>query len=395
MHNTIEKVKFPEIKKIIAVASGKGGVGKSTVSANLAFALNAAGYKTAIYDADIYGPSVPIIFGLEGHHPEVIEFGEDEMIKPAIKDGIQIMSIGFFLDPAQPAIWRGPAASAYLKKFLCDTMWKDVDYLIIDLPPGTGDLVLTLCQEIPLDAAIIVTTPQKLSLADVRKSIGMFQHPSIDVPILGVVENMSWFTPAEHPDEQYRIFGKGGGKYLADHFKTELLAEIPLVDGMCEAADLGIMNAYAENPIVKREFAAIISSIIPKLNVERKAKAMKICIPTEEPMGLDSVAYGHFGSAPYFLIYDTETKEIEVIKNNEDEHEHGQCNPVAPIRDKGVKALMVAGMGSGALQKFVALGINVYKIETGTKVRTIVENLDLDKMEQLVIDNCCQGHSCH
>lgn len=395
MHNTIEKVKFPEIKKIIAVASGKGGVGKSTVSANLAFALNAAGYKTAIYDADIYGPSVPIIFGLEGHHPEVIEFGEDEMIKPAIKDGIQIMSIGFFLDPAQPAIWRGPAASAYLKKFLCDTMWKDVDYLIIDLPPGTGDLVLTLCQEIPLDAAIIVTTPQKLSLADVRKSIGMFQHPSIDVPILGVVENMSWFTPAEHPDEQYRIFGKGGGKYLADHFKTELLAEIPLVDGMCEAADLGIMNAYSENPIIKREFAAIISSIIPKLNVERKAKAMKICIPTEEPMGLDSVAYGHFGSAPYFLIYDTETKEIEVIKNNEDEHEHGQCNPVAPIRDKGVKALMVAGMGSGALQKFVALGINVYKIETGTKVRTIVENLDLDKMEQLVIDNCCQGHSCH
>ena len=391
----LEKVKFPEIKKIIAVASGKGGVGKSTVSANLAFALNAAGYKTAIYDADIYGPSVPIIFGLEGHHPEVIEFGEDEMIKPAIKDGIQIMSIGFFLDPAQPAIWRGPAASAYLKKFLCDTMWKDVDYLIIDLPPGTGDLVLTLCQEIPLDAAIIVTTPQKLSLADVRKSIGMFQHPSIDVPILGVVENMSWFTPAEHPDEQYRIFGKGGGKYLADHFKTELLAEIPLVDGMCEAADLGIMNAYAENPIIKREFAAIISSIIPKLNVERKAKAMKICIPTEEPMGLDSVAYGHFGSAPYFLIYDTETKEIEVIKNNEDEHEHGQCNPVAPIRDKGVKALMVAGMGSGALQKFVALGINVYKIETGTKVRTIVENLDLDKMEQLVIDNCCQGHSCH
>ena len=395
MSNMIEKVKFPEIKKIIAVASGKGGVGKSTVSANLAFALNAAGYKTAIYDADIYGPSVPIIFGLEGHHPEVIEFGEDEMIKPAIKDDIQIMSIGFFLDPAQPAIWRGPAASAYLKKFLCDTMWKDVDYLIIDLPPGTGDLVLTLCQEIPLDAAIIVTTPQKLSLADVRKSIGMFQHPSIDVPILGVVENMSWFTPAEHPDEQYRIFGKGGGKYLADHFKTELLAEIPLVDGMCEAADLGIMNAYAENPIIKREFAAIISSIIPKLNVERKAKAMKICIPTEEPMGLDSVAYGHFGSAPYFLIYDTETKEIEVIKNNEDEHEHGQCNPVAPIRDKGVKALMVAGMGSGALQKFVALGINVYKIETGTKVRTIVENLDLDKMEQLVIDNCCQGHSCH
>ena len=395
MHNTIEKVKFPEIKKIIAVASGKGGVGKSTVSANLAFALNAAGYKTAIYDADIYGPSVPIIFGLEGHHPEVIEFGEDEMIKPAIKDGIQIMSIGFFLDPAQPAIWRGPAASAYLKKFLCDTMWKDVDYLIIDLPPGTGDLVLTLCQEIPLDAAIIVTTPQKLSLADVRKSIGMFQHPSIDVPILGVVENMSWFTPAEHPDEQYRIFGKGGGKYLADHFKTELLAEIPLVDGMCEAADLGIMNAYSENPIIKREFAAIISSIIPKLNVERKAKAMKICIPTEEPMGLDSVAYGHFGSAPYFLIYDSETKEIEVLNNNEAEHEHGQCNPVTPLKDKGVQAVVVAGMGARALQNLQSMGITAYRIENGTKVQTIIENLDLNKLEKLAVENCCQSHSCH
>lgn len=395
MHNMIEKVKFPEIKKIIAVASGKGGVGKSTVSANLAFALNAAGYKTAIYDADIYGPSVPIIFGLEGHHPEVIEFGEDEMIKPAIKDGIQIMSIGFFLDPAQPAIWRGPAASAYLKKFLCDTMWKDVDYLIIDLPPGTGDLVLTLCQEIPLDAAIIVTTPQKLSLADVRKSIGMFQHPSIDVPILGVVENMSWFTPAEHPDEQYRIFGKGGGKYLADHFKTELLAEIPLVDGMCEAADLGIMNAYSENPIIKREFAAIISSIIPKLNVERKAKAMKICIPTEEPMGLDSVAYGHFGSAPYFLIYDSETKEIEVLNNNEAEHEHGQCNPVTPLKDKGVQAVVVAGMGARALQNLQSMGITAYRIENGTKVQTIIENLDLNKLEKLAVENCCQSHSCH
>ena len=395
MHNMIEKVKFPEIKKIIAVASGKGGVGKSTVSANLAFALNAAGYKTAIYDADIYGPSVPIIFGLEDYHPEVIEFGEDEMIKPAIKDGIQIMSIGFFLDPAQPAIWRGPAASAYLKKFLCDTMWKDVDYLIIDLPPGTGDLVLTLCQEIPLDAAIIVTTPQKLSLADVRKSIGMFQHPSIDVPILGVVENMSWFTPAEHPDEQYRIFGKGGGKYLADHFKTELLAEIPLVDGMCEAADLGIMNAYSENPIIKREFAAIISSIIPKLNVERKAKAMKICIPTEEPMGLDSVAYGHFGSAPYFLIYDTETKEIEVLNNNEAEHEHGQCNPVTPLKDKGVQAVVVAGMGARALQNLQSMGITAYRIENGTKVQTIIENLDLNKLEKLAVENCCQSHSCH
>nr|HPI20629.1 P-loop NTPase [Candidatus Kapabacteria bacterium] len=168
-----EKEKFPEIKKIIAVASGKGGVGKSTVSVNLAYALAAKGYKTAIYDADIYGPSIPILFGLENSQPEVIQMGEEEKIIPALKDDIQVMSIGFFLNPEQPAIWRGPAASSYLKQFLMDTLWKDVDYLIIDLPPGTGDIILTLCQDIPLDGAIIVTTPQKLSLADVQKSVMM------------------------------------------------------------------------------------------------------------------------------------------------------------------------------------------------------------------------------
>ncbi len=395
MNNTFEKTKFPEIKKIIAVASGKGGVGKSTVSANLAYSLSEKGYKVGIYDADIYGPSVPIIFGLEAFQPEIIELGEQEMIKPAIKDNIQIMSIGFFINPSQPAIWRGPAASAYLKKFLLDTLWKDLDYLIIDLPPGTGDIVLTLCQEIPLDGALIVSTPQKLSLADVQKSVNMFKHNDIDVPILGIVENMSWFTPSIHQDEKYYLFGQGGGKYLADKFETKLLAQIPLIDGLCSATDAGNMNSYLDNQIIKNEFNSIVDSIVPTLNTPRKDKSMKICIPTEVPMGLDSIAYGHFGSAPYFLIFDTETKEIEVLNNNEAEHEHGQCNPITPLRDKGVKAIVVAGMGARALQNLQSMGIKAYRIQDGTSVRSIVDNLDFNKMEELIVENCCQNHSCH
>lgn len=263
-NNQTEKFKSPNIKKIIAVASGKGGVGKSTISANLAYALSSKGFKTAIYDADIYGPSIPIIFGLQDFQPEVIQLGDTEMIVPAVKDDIQIMSIGFFLHPEQPAIWRGPAASAYLKKFLTDTIWKDVEYLIIDLPPGTGDIALTLCQEVNLDGAIIVTTPQKLSLADVQKSVNMFKHQDIDIPILGVVENMSWFTPEKHPDEKYFLFGQGGGQYLAEMFKTDLLAQIPLFDGLCDGTDNGHFKFYTDNQLMKNEFDKIVNFVINK-----------------------------------------------------------------------------------------------------------------------------------
>ncbi len=260
------KKKIPGVKHIIAVASGKGGVGKSTISANLAYALSAKGYKTAIYDADIYGPSVPILFGLESFSPSIIPIGENELIMPAIKDNIQIMSIGFFIDPEQPAIWRGPLASSYLTKFLNETHWDGVDYLIIDLPPGTGDIAITLCQDIPLDGAIIVTSPQKLSSADVQKAIMLFQHKDFHIPIIGIVENMSWFTPQNHKDEKYYLFGKGGGKFLADNFNTELLAQIPLIDGLCQAADDGKLNTYTDNDIIKTEFDKITTKINSMLN---------------------------------------------------------------------------------------------------------------------------------
>lgn len=395
MENGFNKTKLAEVKKIIAVASGKGGVGKSTVSANLAYSLKAKGYKTAIYDADIYGPSLPILFGLQGFQPEIVDIGEQELIKPAMKDDIQIMSIGFFIDPSQPAIWRGPAASAYLKKFLIDTMWKDVDYLIIDLPPGTGDIVLTLCQELTLDGAVIVTTPQKLSLADVQKSVNMFLHHDIDVPVLGVIENMSWFTPEKHPDEKYFLFGQGGGKELADKFNTQLLAQLPLIEGLCKDSDSGKLKNHTVSPTIKNEFDNIVNTILPIINTEKKGKAMKICIPTENPDGMNTLAYGHFGSAPYFVIYDTDTKTIEVLKNNEAEHEHGQCNPVTPLIEKGVKAVVVAGMGARALQNLQSMGIVAYRIDNGSSITTILELLQAGKLEKLQIENSCQGHGCH
>ena len=391
----MNKTVFPEVKKIIAVASGKGGVGKSTVSANLAYALSLQGHKTAIYDADIYGPSIPIIYGLEDYRPELIPWEDYEKIIPAVKDGIQIMSIGFFLDPDQPAIWRGPAASSYLKQFLENTLWKEIDYLIIDLPPGTGDIVLTLCQDIPLDGAIIVTTPQKLSLADVNKSIMMFNHHDIAVPILGVVENMSWFTPKQHVDEKYLLFGEGGGKFLAEKFGTELLAQIPLIEGMCDATDKGNLHAFADNEIIRKSFEKIANIITIEENYIKEEKKMKICIPINEQKGLDSLAYGHFGSAPYFLIYDTETKGFEILNNNEAEHEHGQCNPIQPLREKNVTAVVVAGMGSRALTNLQSLGIRVYKISENETVKDIIAGFDSNKMQELTAENSCQHHNCH
>jgi ATP-binding protein involved in chromosome partitioning len=261
------KDKIQGVKKIIAVASGKGGVGKSTVSSNLAYSLSSQGFKTAIYDADIYGPSIPTIFDLDSFHPEIMQFGENELIVPAVKDNIQIMSIGFFLNPDQPAIWRGPLASSYLKKFLIDTQWSDVDYLIIDLPPGTGDIALTLCQDIPLDGVIMVTTPQNLALIDVQKSLMMFKNKDFNIPIIGVVENMSWFTPELHKDEKYYLFGKDGGKFLAENFKTELLAQIPLIEDLCQVTDKGNFISFTENSIIKTEFKKVANKISSMIKI--------------------------------------------------------------------------------------------------------------------------------
>src|SRR5476651_2486380 len=230
----------PGVKNIIAVASGKGGVGKSTVAVNLALGLARTGAKVGLIDADIYGPSIPIMFGLEGAKPRAsqLENGKTR-IEPIEKYGIKLLSIGFFTDPDQPVPWRGPMVSTAVKQLFNDADWGELDYLVVDLPPGTGDIHITITQGFPIAGAVIVTTPQNVALADARKGMGMFLMPAINVPILGIVENMAYFTPAELPDNKYFIFGEGGGKKLAGQLGVPLLAQIPLVKGITDSGDAG------------------------------------------------------------------------------------------------------------------------------------------------------------
>lgn len=237
--NIIKGNEIPGVKNIVAVSSGKGGVGKSTIAANLAVGLADLGYKVGVIDADIYGPSMHIMFGLEGATPEAIQIDGKSKIKPLESYGVKLLSIGFFAQSQQAVVWRGPMASKALNQLLWDTHWQELDYLIVDLPPGTGDIHLSLVQSIPLTGAVVVSTPQNIALADAKKGVNMFQMDSIAVPVLGMVENMSYFTPEELPDNKYYIFGEGGAKGLAEQMGIDLLAEIPLVQSVREAADAG------------------------------------------------------------------------------------------------------------------------------------------------------------
>ena len=227
------------VKNIIGVSSGKGGVGKSTVAANLAVALAQLGYKVGLLDADIFGPSMPKMFGLESEHLYMEKVNGRDMILPIEKYGVKLLSIGFLVDPDKAVLWRGGMASNALKQLITEANWGDLDYFVIDMPPGPSDIHLTLVQTLAITGAIVVSTPQEVALADARKGISMFQSEQVNVPILGLVENMSWFTPAAHPDEQYFIFGKDGGKQLAERLEVPLLGQIPLVASICRGGDDG------------------------------------------------------------------------------------------------------------------------------------------------------------
>jgi ATP-binding protein involved in chromosome partitioning len=257
-----EKTKIPNIKDIILVASGKGGVGKSTVAAGLALSLSMEGFKVGIFDADIYGPSIPTLFNLLGEYPALSDNGGKNRIESFEKMGVRVMSIGFFINASQPLLWRGPMASTSLKQLLNDTDWGELDYLIIDTPPGTGDIHLTLLQQYEISGAIVVTTPQNLSLVDVQKAISMFNNPDIGAPVLGIVENMSWFIPQIHPDEKYCLFGKGGGEFLANEFGIPLLAQIPLTERLCESCDDGKLHELLANASVREAFDQLLNGII-------------------------------------------------------------------------------------------------------------------------------------
>jgi ATP-binding protein involved in chromosome partitioning len=242
------------VKNIIAISSGKGGVGKSTVTVNLAMALKNAGAKVGIIDADISGPSIPIMFGAENMQPLITQKDGKNMITPIMQYGIKMISIGFLTPADSAVVWRGPMASQALRQFFGDVDWGDLDYILIDLPPGTSDIHLTLVQTVPLTGAVVVTTPQKVALADVLKGVSMFRQQQINVPILGIVENMAYFTPAELPDNKYYLFGKDGGKNMAEKLNVPLLGQIPIVQSIREGGDDGRPVMMDETPIVSEAF---------------------------------------------------------------------------------------------------------------------------------------------
>ncbi len=257
---------LPDVKNIIAVASGKGGVGKSTVASNLAVALAQTGAKVGLIDADIFGPSIPTMFDCETARPGVRQEGERYIILPFEKHGVKLLSIGFLAPPEDAIVWRGPMASSAFRQFLVDTDWGELDYLFIDLPPGTSDIHLTLVQTVPVTGAIIVTTPQRVALVDAQKGVSMFTQPKINVPILGIVENMAYFTPAELPNNKYYLFGENGGKVLAKRNDVPFLGEVPLVQSIREAGDEGIPLAAKDNLDTQSEIiTTIFKDIAQKL----------------------------------------------------------------------------------------------------------------------------------
>lgn len=253
---------LPKVKNIIAVVSGKGGVGKSTVAANFALALARGGASVGLMDADIYGPSVPIMFGVRGQRPMMMSGGDNGkgMIVPLDRYGIKLMSIGLLVDEKNAVVWRGPMASSAIRQFVTEVFWDELDYLVIDMPPGTGDIHLTLLQTVPVTGVIVVTTPQDVALADAKKGIAMFGQAQLKVPIIGLVENMSYFTPAELPDHRYYIFGKEGGKRLAEEYDIPFLGQIPLVQSIREGGDTGVPIMMSDDAVTKKAFTDFAGS---------------------------------------------------------------------------------------------------------------------------------------
>ncbi len=267
---------LPNVKNIIAIASGKGGVGKSTVTANIAVTLAQMGFKVAVLDADVYGPSVPIMFDVANERPTAVTVNGKEKIKPVENYGVKLLSLGFFVDPNDAVIWRGAMANKALNQLLFDTEWGNIDFMLIDLPPGTGDIHLSMVQAVPLTGAVVVSTPQPIALADAKKGVAMFKQPEINVPVFGIVENMSYFTPPELPDNKYYIFGQDGAKHLSEDLDTAFLGELPLMQSVREASDFGRPAALQSDSEVEKAFTNITKNMLTQL-----VKRNKELPPTE------------------------------------------------------------------------------------------------------------------
>ena len=263
--NQIRGKEIPNIQNIIAVASGKGGVGKSTITSNMAVSLAKMGFKVGILDADVYGPSQHLMFNVEQEKPLAVNVNGRSKMKPVENYGVKLLSLGFFTNPNQAVIWRGPMASKALNQLIFDADWGELDFLLIDLPPGTGDVHLSIVQAVPINGAVVVSTPQNIALADAKKGVAMFQQENINVPVLGIVENMAYFTPAELPDNKYYIFGEGGAKNLAEDIETSFLGEIPLVQSIREAGDAGHPVALQDNTPLEKAFTDVTKEMVSQL----------------------------------------------------------------------------------------------------------------------------------
>lgn len=263
--NQIRGKEIPNIQNIIAVASGKGGVGKSTITSNMAVSLAKMGFKVGVLDADVYGPSQHLMFDVEQEKPLAVNVNGRSKMKPVENYGVKLLSLGFFTNPNQAVIWRGPMASKALNQLIFDADWGELDFLLIDLPPGTGDVHLSIVQAVPINGAVVVSTPQNIALADAKKGVAMFQQENINVPVLGIVENMAYFTPAELPDNKYYIFGEGGAKNLAEDIETSFLGEIPLVQSIREAGDAGHPVALQDNTPLEKAFTDVTKEMVSQL----------------------------------------------------------------------------------------------------------------------------------
>ena len=281
--NKIKGNPIPGVKNIIAVSSGKGGVGKSTISANLSVALVELGYKVGLVDADIYGPSMPIMFDLVGESPNAIDVNGKKKMQPLENYGVKMVSMGLFTQANQAIVWRGPMASKALNQLIWDSHWGELDYLVVDLPPGTGDIHLSLVQAIPITGAVIISTPQEIALADAEKGVNMFKMDSIDVPVLGIIENMSFFVTEENPDKKYFIFGKDGAKNLAEKLGVELLGQIPIVQSLRDAADAGRPGVLQLNTEISNSFINLAKKVVVSID-ERNAN-----LPTTESVKITNM----------------------------------------------------------------------------------------------------------
>ena len=263
---------LPEVKNIVAIASGKGGVGKSTITSNIAAGLAKQGYKVGLIDADIYGPSIPTMFDLVNERPKMVEINGQSLIEPILSQGVKVLSIGFFTDKENAVVWRGPMASKALLQMFNDAHWGELDFLLVDLPPGTGDIHLSLIQSIPLDGAVIVSTPQEVALADARRGVNMFKMENIKVPIIGLVENMSWFTPEELPDHKYYIFGRDGAKNLSQGLGVPFLGQIPLVQSLRESGDIGKPAILQNKSDISEIFEELVQNFITQIESIHKSR---------------------------------------------------------------------------------------------------------------------------